>query len=204
MELDEREPDESLVAGLFAVELAAVEHASAGRSREFAAGRECARRALEMLGFTRGPLPVGEDGAPLWPDGVVGSITHKGAYRAAAVAPTAAFSGIGIDAELDEPLPAGVLETIASQAELEMVAALLVERAGVAWDRLLFSAKEAAFKAAHLGLGAGPIGVRAVAIRFGGAGSFTATFHGSDEASANGGWAKEDALILTLATCSRH
>ncbi|XVV01538.1 4'-phosphopantetheinyl transferase family protein [Actinosynnema sp. CA-248983] len=117
------------------------------RRREFTTGRHCARLALGRLGFPPVPLPPGEKRAPVWPDGVVGSITHCKGYRAAAVARTASIRTIGIDAEPNEPNPDGVLEAIALPAELRMVAAL--GRAGdkVCWDRLLFSAKESVYKA---------------------------------------------------------
>lgn len=195
VELDEHEPDARLAAGLYAAERAAVERASAGRLREFAGGRACAHRALETLGVAAGPLPMGADGAPVWPDGVVGSITHKGSYRAAAVAFSRDLAGLGIDAELHAPLAPAVLETIASSAELAMVDALLSERPGVAWGRLLFSVKEAGMKAIH------PLepGVRAIAVRFDGAGTrFTATAPGA-RTSAGGAWISVDGRFVTVA-----
>jgi len=147
-ELREGDRDD-FTAVLHAEELAAIEGASPGRRREFAGGRECARRALRMLGVDAVPLPAGADGAPVWPRGVVGSITHKGSYRAAAVARARDLAGLGIDAELDAPLRDGVLQRVASQRELDEVERLRAERPETRWDRLLFSAKEAAMKAAY-------------------------------------------------------
>lgn len=128
-------------------ERAAVAGASRGRRREFAEGRACAREALGKLGVEPVEIPVGEGGAPRWPAGVIGSITHKGLYRAAAVARAERMAGLGVDAELDRPLPAGVLRRIAGERELEAVERLSRERPGISWDRLLFSAKEAGWKA---------------------------------------------------------
>ena len=54
---------------------------------------------------------------PLWPAGVVGSITHCDGYRAAAVARATDLATVGIDAEPHEPLPDGVLAAIALPAE---------------------------------------------------------------------------------------
>jgi 4'-phosphopantetheinyl transferase EntD len=138
----------------------------------------------------------------VWPDGVVGSITHKGRYRAAAVARASELAGLGIDAELDEPLPAGVLETIASPRELEEVQRLLAERPGLAWDRLLFSAKEAAVKATQPLL-AGAAGVRAVEVRLDAAGSYSATLAGSRgdlRDAIEGEWIGAHRLLLTVAS----
>jgi len=72
------------------------------RQREFAAGRACARRAMRELGVPGGPVLRGLRRAPLFPDGVVGSITHTNGFCAAAVARSASFAGVGLDAERDE------------------------------------------------------------------------------------------------------
>jgi 4'-phosphopantetheinyl transferase EntD len=89
----------------------------------------------------------GPRGAPGWPAGIVGSITHCAGYRAAAVARDRDVVTIGLDAEPHEPLPAGVLGAIASPGEQAAVAALATARAGTCWDRMLFSAKESVYKA---------------------------------------------------------
>jgi 4'-phosphopantetheinyl transferase EntD len=153
-EIQEDDALTDLSAGLYPEERRAIESASESRRREFAAGRACARSALAMIGVGTGAIPAGPDGAPEWPAGMVGSITHKASYRAATVARVGELAGVGIDAELDDALPPGVLASIASAGEADAVERLLAERPGLAWDRLLFSAKEAAVKAAYpLGLG---------------------------------------------------
>jgi 4'-phosphopantetheinyl transferase EntD len=114
------------------------------RREEFAAGRTCARRALVQLGIPESPLLPGPDREPLWPPGVVGSITHCDLYSAAAVSWSNEFLALGIDAEPNQPLPDGVLETVALPEEIAWLCATRED--GPAWDRLLFSAKESAFK----------------------------------------------------------
>ena len=47
------------------------------RRREFSAGRTCARQALRELGCADAPIVQDQNGAPLWPPGIVGSITHS-------------------------------------------------------------------------------------------------------------------------------
>jgi len=171
--------------------------ASERRRREFADARECAREALRKLGVPAQAIPAGPDGAPVWPEGVVGSITHKGPYRAAAVARSEELAGLGIDAEPDAPMPAGVLETVASPRELEQIEALLAQRPGIAWDRLLFAAKEAALKAAHPF--SAPQGVRAVEIELdAAAGSFTAVAGATP--AIQGAWASFQGRILAVAS----
>lgn len=129
---------------LFAEEVRALGTAVDGRRREFETGRACARRALGRIGLPAVAVASGTRGEPLWPADVVGSITHCARYRACAVARTRDVRSLGIDAEPHAPLPAGVLATIASADERRALAA---HEAGVCWDRVLFSAKEAVFKA---------------------------------------------------------
>lgn len=134
-------------AALLSEERPLVASAVAKRRLEFATGRDCARRALARLGQQSVAIPTGEHGEPLWPPGVVGSITHCEGYRAAAVAPADAIATIGIDAEPNEPLPAGVLGDIALPVERRQLEALRSEAPELSWDRLLFCLKEAVYKA---------------------------------------------------------
>jgi 4'-phosphopantetheinyl transferase EntD len=114
------------------------------RMEEFAAGRTCAREALTLLGVPRTPILQGKQNEPLWPEGVVGSITHCKGYCAAAVASLNLFGGIGIDAEPNERLPPGVLRLIARQREQDWI--LNANNNEICWDRLLFSIKESLYK----------------------------------------------------------
>lgn len=133
--------------GLFAEEEALVARATAKRRQEFTAGRQCARSALAALGVPEAPIPRGYRGAPQWPDGIVGSITHCAGYCAAAVARTADLVTIGLDAEPDAALPGGVLEMVSRPAERTRLRDLAAAWPGTSWDRLLFCAKEAVYKA---------------------------------------------------------
>lgn len=134
-------------AALFPEEEAAIVRAVGKRRREFTTVRACARRALRELGVPPAPILPGERGAPRWPPGVVGSMTHCDGYRAAAVGPGDRFRTIGIDAEPHAPLPGGVLGAISLPSERERLSRLGAAAPGVHWDRLLFSAKEAVYKA---------------------------------------------------------
>ena len=133
---------------LFPQEEEAVRLAVPKRQREYRTVRACARRALAELGLPPVPVLSGPRGEPLWPEGVVGSMTHCDGYRAAAVARAAQFRTVGIDAEPHAALPAGVLDAIALPDELIRVTRDSCE-GNVHWDRLLFSAKESIFKATY-------------------------------------------------------
>lgn len=135
-----------LEAELAASELAAIRRAVASRRREYTTARACAHAALFRLGLPPSPIPPGPAGEPQWPAGVVGSITHCEGYRAAAVARMRDVGALAIDAEPNQPLPAGVLAAIAAGEERAWSRRHRKEAADVCWDRLLFSAKEAIFK----------------------------------------------------------
>jgi 4'-phosphopantetheinyl transferase EntD len=115
------------------------------RRREFAAGRACARLGLSRLGFPQAPLLSGPERAPLWPEGAVGSITHCAGYAAAAVARASEVRGLGIDAEINKPLPEGVAELVCSASERAWAAA--APAGMINWPTLIFSAKESVYKA---------------------------------------------------------
>ena len=117
------------------------------RRQEFTTARACARAALASLGFAPVPIVRGPGGAPPWPPGVVGSITHCAGYRASAVAWAADIVTIGVDAEPDGPLPGGVLGIVSFAGERTHLAALAAAVPGLSCDRLLFSAKESVYRA---------------------------------------------------------
>ena len=124
-----------------------VARAVESRRREVVTARRCARVALAKLGYAPTPIPRGTRGAPQWPAGVVGSITHCTGYRAAAVAPATELASLGIDAEPHGPLPPDVPEAVTTGNELSMLDDLWSRNPSVHWDRLLFSAKESVYKA---------------------------------------------------------
>ncbi|MDQ0790451.1 4'-phosphopantetheinyl transferase EntD [Streptomyces sp. B3I7] len=134
-------------APLYPEERAVVARAVAKRRREFTAVRLCARRAMEKLGVEPRPVLPGERGAPRWPEGILGSMTHCTGYCAAALVRATELASLGIDAEPHEALPEGVLGAVAAPGERERVRALSAAHPSVHWDRLLFSAKEAVYKA---------------------------------------------------------
>jgi 4'-phosphopantetheinyl transferase EntD len=117
------------------------------RRREFITARRCAREALAKLGYEPVPISAGRKREPLWPAGLVGSITHTTGFRAAAVASRSFLASIGIDTEQDERLPDGIEKAISVPGEPEMLAELSRAFPATHWSRLLFSAKESVYKA---------------------------------------------------------
>lgn len=140
---DAARPDDRL----FPAEQELITQAVDRRRREFTTVRHLARRALRQLGRPAVPILPNRRGAPQWPPGVVGSMTHCEGYRAAAVSPAEVSAAVSIDAEPDRPLPDGVLETVTLPSERARLRALTDRRPDVCWDRMFFSAKESVFKA---------------------------------------------------------
>jgi 4'-phosphopantetheinyl transferase EntD len=191
-------------AKLFPEEEAAIARAMPSRRTEFAAARECAHAALARLGEPPVPILRGPRGAPVWPAGVAGSITHCTGYRAAAVARTSEIITVGVDAEPDRPLPGGVLDVISRPAERAQVADLAARPGATCWDRLLFCAKESVYKAwfpvtqEWLGFGDAEIVIDAAG------GTFTARLlvpgppvTGSPLTSLRGRWLADHGLVVT-------
>jgi 4'-phosphopantetheinyl transferase EntD len=132
---------------MFSAEADAVAGAVAERRREFGTVRYCARTALRQLGVPPVPILPGADRAPRWPAGVVGSMTHCAGYRAAVVARSRQLHGVGIDAEPHVALPADMRDLVLRDEEHARLLTLAGAEPGRHWDRIVFCAKEAVYKA---------------------------------------------------------
>jgi 4'-phosphopantetheinyl transferase EntD len=120
--------------------------AVAKRRADFVTGRAAANRAMRQLGIEAPPpLRQGKLREPLWPEGIVGSITHSRPWTIAVAARRSAISAIGIDLESSARMKEeDISRQIGSESEL-------------AWMRgfgdpvraltMIFSSKEAVFKA---------------------------------------------------------
>ena len=137
-------------SALFPVEMAYILGAALRRQQEFRAGRTYARRALEVFGLENQQIGRADDRSPIWPNSIVGSITHSSQICAAVVARSQAYWGIGIDLEPSKPLAVELYSAIGRPEEQSSF-----YRPVVAHDReldrgkLVFSAKEAVFKAIY-------------------------------------------------------
>nr|WP_090274652.1 4'-phosphopantetheinyl transferase [Mycolicibacterium komanii]CRL67593.1 phosphopantetheinyl transferase component of siderophore synthetase [Mycolicibacterium komanii] len=177
----------------------------AKRRNEFITVRYCARQALSEIGV--GPVPIlkGEKGEPCWPDGVVGSLTHCEGYRGAVVGRQAEVRSVGIDAEPHGVLPGGVLDAISLPVERTELKQLPT---GLHWDRILFCAKEATYKAwfplTHRWLGFEDAHIAFDVDDSGTSGRFVsrilidpAAMHGPPLETLTGRWSVRDGLALT-------
>ncbi len=126
---------------LLAAERVGLERMAEVRRAEYSSGRRVARQALSLLGIegcsvtARGRLPV-------WPLGVVGSITHSRTLALAMVGREADVAGIGVDLEQERR----VNERVAARVLVPAERRNLAEQD---WRTMLFAAKEAVYKAVN-------------------------------------------------------
>ena len=142
-EMDPAGADSTL---LYPEEQAQIANAVPARRCEYAAGRLLVRSLLPRLDAPVGPLLSDCDRVPTWPSGIVGSITHCRGWCAVALVRASLADGIGIDIEPAQPLPEDLAPRILTALERERIAALPSPLRMHA-ERLVFCAKEAAYKA---------------------------------------------------------
>ena len=133
------------LANLHPAEQACIAEAGLKRRLDFAAGRVCARRAMVQLGVDGFPLLVGEKGQPVWPPGIVGSISHCEGYYGAAVARERKIRSVGLDIERLQELNDEFARLVCTRQELDWIQTLPSDQRHVA-AVLLFSAKECLYK----------------------------------------------------------
>jgi 4'-phosphopantetheinyl transferase EntD len=115
------------------------------RAQEFAAGRVCARRALAEFGIFDFPIRVAGDRQPIWPDHMVGSITHTAGFCAAVVAERRCIGAVGLDSEVVGDVNCEIWPSICVPNETVWLASLPASQRAAAVT-LIFSAKEAFYK----------------------------------------------------------
>ena len=119
--------------------------AVAKRRREFALGRSSAHYALQQIQVPWSPILKGKNNQPLWPPGVVGSISHTDQVAIAAVAQRSYYAGIGVDIELlDRKISPAIADRICLPSEKAWIAA---GADPIIRLLIVFSAKESVFKA---------------------------------------------------------
>ncbi len=119
------------------------------RQAEFIAGRTLASVALKKLGFPETLIPIGKHRSPVWPKGIVGSISHNASFAVACAKLTEDNSAMGID-----------IETLFTESQANEVQDLICHQEDFKWFNqpplsyvqlitLIFSVKESLFKAIY-------------------------------------------------------
>lgn len=142
---DSFEPGAFAAAGLACP--AAVARSVRGRQAGYFHGRACARRAMAQLGVPANEVGMGLRGEPLWPAGLVGSISHTSQLAGAMVQFAHRWRGVGIDLE---PLDSGALLHESSDVFLSGTESALLTGANRELGLVIaFSAKESFYKAVY-------------------------------------------------------
>ena len=115
------------------------------RRLSFQLGRAAARLAMAKLGVAESPIMRGDHGEPLWPEGVVGTISHGQGLGLAAVARKSLCGGIGMDLEALTEFP-GLADQVAFGADREWLDKVSPEERPRRTLQI-FSAKESIYKA---------------------------------------------------------
>lgn len=118
------------------------------RQQSYLAGRACAQILYSRYGLKWDHLPMHPEshprrGAPQWPKGFTGSISHSPTLAVASLAPLSRYGGIGIDAErvMSEDKAQRLRSQILHPAETWVKTPLDLT--------LVFSFKESIYKALH-------------------------------------------------------
>jgi 4'-phosphopantetheinyl transferase EntD len=135
-------------AGLFPEEATSIAHAVDSRRRQFTAGRLLARRAWQELGVAPSALLSDEQRVPVWPAGIVGSITHTQGWCGAVVARAAEVGSVGADVEAASALDPGLWQRVCRPEERDFLGRHDQGFAGLL-AKAVFSAKESIYKALY-------------------------------------------------------
>jgi len=115
---------------------------------EFSTGRLCAIKALELLGIRETNIPIGEDRAPIWPRGIVGSISHCDRLAGAIVAKESNHISLGLDVEEIGRVTSDLWDLVFTENEKNFLFSLSKEDQRVK-STAIFSIKEAFYKFQH-------------------------------------------------------
>jgi 4'-phosphopantetheinyl transferase EntD len=118
------------------------------RLSDFSIGRYCAIKALEQLGIQDATIPIGADRAPIWPDGVVGSISHCDTLVGAIVAKKSEYISLGLDIEEIGRVTPDLFDLVFTEKEKSYLSSF-TGRKLEEQSTLIFSVKEAFYKFQH-------------------------------------------------------
>jgi 4'-phosphopantetheinyl transferase EntD len=118
------------------------------RLSDFSTGRYCAIKALEQLGIEDAIIPIGEDRAPIWPEGIVGSISHCDSLTGSIVAKSSDHISLGLDIEEIGRVTPDLWDLVLTENEKNYLYGLSEEDKRIQ-STAIFSIKEAFYKFQH-------------------------------------------------------
>ena len=115
------------------------------RLADFSTGRYCAMKALEQIGIQNVIIPIGKDREPIWPEGIVGSISHCESLTGAIVSRKADHISLGLDIEEIGRVTADLWPYVFTDKEIEYLNTLPIDQQELICTSI-FSLKEAFYK----------------------------------------------------------
>lgn len=120
------------------------------RQAEFLAGRLVAKKALMDMGIHNFDVNIGENRQPIWPENILGTITHTHNLAICALVRSEDYSCLGVDTEniLNSKTAGEISKNILTEREAKLLSnALGISQVCIC--TLAFSAKESLFKALY-------------------------------------------------------
>jgi 4'-phosphopantetheinyl transferase EntD len=128
-----------------AEEIKIIHGSTVKRFNEFIAGRTCCKRCLNRMSISDFPVLKDKFGLPVFPDHIVGSISHTKSIGIAITGKKEEYKALGIDVEEIGRIKKQHIGIFTTQEELNF----LIQLSGFkqeAYSTLIFSAKEACHK----------------------------------------------------------
>ncbi|MES2764262.1 MAG: 4'-phosphopantetheinyl transferase superfamily protein [Bacteroidota bacterium] len=111
----------------------------------FSTGRHCAKKVIENLNVADNEILIGSDNVPVWPKGIVGSISHTNGMVGAVAAKSSELLSIGMDIEEIGRVKGNMWDMLYTPAEQKYLYQL-PEKEKALYTTLLFSMKESFYK----------------------------------------------------------
>jgi 4'-phosphopantetheinyl transferase EntD len=126
-------------------ELALVDGSAGKRKTDFSTGRFCAKKALEQLGIGHSQILRDSGKQPIWPAGIVGSISHSSLLTGAIVGKNSDIVSVGLDIETIGGVELNMWDILFLESEQQFLNLLNNEDRNL-YPTLLFSLKECFYK----------------------------------------------------------
>ena len=123
-----------------------VANASLKRQREFTCGRYYAHQLLIAAGYGDCFVDRDDKGCPIWPDGVIGSISHTNDYCVAVLSANTATAALGVDLEECGRMKESLWPRLFTDQEIQQIRAVRSPAESMRLAAIIFSAKEAFYK----------------------------------------------------------
>jgi 4'-phosphopantetheinyl transferase EntD len=116
------------------------------RVKDFATGRFCAKQAIENLGLYNIDILTGVEGKPIWPSGLVGSISHCESLTGAIIARKSDYISLGLDIEEIGNVTTDLWEYLFTESEKMFLIGFEDPEKQREQSTILFSMKESFYK----------------------------------------------------------